>query len=271
MPELPEVETTIRYLSSKVKEKKILDALKSSKNLRKNLDLKDLEILKKSKIKNVRRKAKYIVFDLTKDNYLIIHLGMSGRLKFLQGNYIIEKHDHLVLKFKNFTIVLNDPRRFGMSFLLKSKKEFSNFFKKYGYDIFQDKIPKKKLFKKISIKNMTIKKMLLDQQYFVGIGNIYANEILFLSKVSPTRRLNLIKYKEFEIIVKSIKQVLKKAIKNGGSSISDYKSPDGILGSFQNMFNVYQKDEILYKKKLYSVKKIVQNGRSSFYAPALQR
>ena len=158
-----------------------------------------------------------------------------------------------------------------MSFLLKSKKEFSNFFKKYGYDIFQDKIPKKKLFKKISIKNMTIKKMLLDQQYFVGIGNIYANEILFLSKVSPTRRLNLIKYKEFEIIVKSIKQVLKKAIKNGGSSISDYKSPDGILGSFQNMFNVYQKDEILYKKKLYSVKKIVQNGRSSFYAPALQR
>ena len=145
-----------------------------------------------------------------------------------------------------------------------------DFFYHYGYDPLKDKIKLPVLFKLLLKKRITVKQMLLDQRYFVGIGNIYANEILFLSKISPERPINEISYQEFLYLVKCIKQILKIAIKNGGSSISDFKAPDGVLGSFQNFFKVYQKDEIKIKGKTHLVKKIIQNGRSTFYCPTLQ-
>ena len=106
MPELPEVETTIRYLKSKVKGKKIISINKSQKKLRKNLNFQDLEQISLKKIISVERFAKYIIIGLENDNYVIIHLGMSGRLKFyLNKNYKKEKHDHVVLQFKEFKII----------------------------------------------------------------------------------------------------------------------------------------------------------------------
>ena len=139
MPELPEVETTIRYLSSKVKGKKILQIKKSDKKLRKNLTLKDLSSILNSKIINIKRIAKYIVIELSGGFFLIIHLGMSGRLKFLPKSYSGEKHDHLRLTFSNFLVVFNDPRRFGMIFLLTNLEMVDQFFNHYGYDPLQDK------------------------------------------------------------------------------------------------------------------------------------
>ena len=120
MPELPEVETTIRYLKSKVKGKKIISINRSQKKLRKNLNFQDLEQISQKKIISVERFAKYIIIGLENENYVIIHLGMSGRLKFyLNENYKKEKHDHVVLQFTKFKIIYNDPRRFGMFFSLK--------------------------------------------------------------------------------------------------------------------------------------------------------
>ena len=117
MPELPEVETTIRYLDKKVNGKKILSINKSSKNLRKNLHLQDFKFIEGGVIKEVKRIAKYIVVKLNTSRYLIIHLGMSGRLKFYKkDNLKKEKHDHVFLEFQKFYIVFNDPRRFGMFF-----------------------------------------------------------------------------------------------------------------------------------------------------------
>ena len=270
MPELPEVETTIRYLRSKVKEKKIIKVLKSEKKLRKNLTDNNLISINNKIIRNVQRKAKYITIELSDKSYLIIHLGMSGRLKFLPRTYNLEKHDHFILTFKGFLIVFNDPRRFGMVFLLKNSEDLSNFFSNYGHDLLQDKISIKDVYKNIVKKNTTIKQLLLDQRYFVGIGNIYANEILFLARISPIRPTSGLTNKEFFFLVKCIRKVLLFAIKKGGSSINDYKSPDGVLGSFQNFFKVYQKETIKIKNKSYIVKKINQNGRSSFYCPTLQ-
>lgn len=271
MPELPEVETTIRYLQTKVKGKKILRASKSDKKLRKNLNYNDLAILQKSKIKDITRKAKYIIFNLNNEKYFIVHLGMSGRLKFLPLNHRLEKHDHLILTFNKFLIVLNDPRRFGMAFLIQNENKLNQFFSNYGYDIIKYKAKVRPIFNNITKKNITSKQMLLDQKFFVGIGNIYANEILFMSKISPFRKVSDISYDEFKFLTHCIKKILLKAIKNGGSSINDYKAPNGVIGSFQNMFKVYQKQDVLVNNKSYLVEKIVQNGRSSFYAPALQK
>jgi len=120
-------------------------------------------------------------------------------------------------------------------------------------------------------KNVSLKQILLDQRVFVGIGNIYANEALFHSRLHPERKSNSLSKVEIKQLVRSCRHVLELSLKNGGSSINDYKSPDGTLGSFQNMFQVYQRTEVILKKKRYPVKKIVQNGRSTFFSPTLQK
>ncbi len=272
MPELPEVETTIRYLYKKVNGKKILSLKKSSKKLRKNLKKSDLKLIKGFFIKKIKRFAKYIIIELNSKNYLIIHLGMSGRLKYYnKKDYKKEKHDHVILEFYNFLIVFNDPRRFGMYFLLKNKIDLNLFFKNYGLDLLTEEVDIKKFYKLFKNKNISLKQALLDQRIFVGIGNIYANEALFHSKLNPKRLTNSLTLRETDLLISSCKHVLRLALKNGGSSINDYKSPDGTLGSFQNMFYVYQKSSVIWNKKSYIVKKIIQNKRSTFFSPALQK
>ena len=105
----------------------------------------------------------------------------------------------------------------------------------------------------------------------MGIGNIYANEALFHSRLHPERKSNTLSKVEIKQLVGSCRHVLELSLKNGGSSINDYKSPDGTLGSFQNMFEVYQREEVVWKKQSFPVKKIIQNGRSTFFSPALQK
>ena len=272
MPELPEVETTIRYLDSKVNGKKILSITTSKKKLRKNLHTINLTAIEGSVIKFVDRKAKYIVLTLKPLKYLVIHLGMSGRLKFFKKkNYTNEKHDHVVMEFSQFNVVFNDPRRFGMFFMLEDDQELNNFFQHYGVDLLLDSINYENIYLIFQKKNVSLKQILLDQRVFVGIGNIYANEALFHSRLHPERKSNTLSKAEIKQLIRSCRHVLELSLKNGGSSINDYKSPDGTLGSFQNMFQVYQRTEVILKKKRYPVKKIVQNGRSTFFSPTLQK
>ncbi|MDB0033514.1 bifunctional DNA-formamidopyrimidine glycosylase/DNA-(apurinic or apyrimidinic site) lyase [Alphaproteobacteria bacterium] len=272
MPELPEVETTIRYLFSKVNGKKIISIQSSKKKLRKNLQSKYFSLVEGSKIETVHRIAKYIVLTLKPLRYLIIHLGMSGRLKFFnKKNYLPEKHDHVLMEFSQFFVVFNDPRRFGMFFMLDDRHELKNFFQHYGIDLLTDPINFEEVYKTFQKKNISLKQILLDQRVFVGIGNIYANEALFDSRLHPERKSNTLTKNEMKQLISSCRHVLELSLKNGGSSINDYKSPDGTLGSFQNMFQVYQRSEIIMNKKRYPVKKIVQNGRSTFFSPTLQK
>ena len=271
MPELPEVETTIRYLGKKVNGKKIVSIKKSNKRLRKNLHLDDFNSIKGKRIIEVKRFAKYILVKLCSQSFLIIHLGMSGRLKFyLKENYQKEKHDHVVLEFDGFYVVFNDPRRFGMVFKLNNN-ELLSFFSNYGLDLLVDKINISEISNKFKKKSVSLKQALLDQSIFVGLGNIYANEALFHCRLSPLRLTNSLNHEEIFKLIKSCRYVLKLSLKNGGSSINDYKSPDGTLGSFQNMFEVYQKSEVILKKQSFPIKKIIQNGRSTFFSPTLQK
>jgi len=269
MPELPEVETTIKGLRV-ILNQKISNVKIHTSKLRFKVPNNIINILRNSKISNLRRIAKFIIIDLDRDYSLVIHLGMSGRLKTVDKNYKRIKHDHFVLYFLSKRIlVYHDPRKFGFIDIVQSKDlQKKKYILSLGVDALSPDLTGQIIFEKISKSEVPIKQILLNQKLISGIGNIYASEILFDSKISP---LTLGKDLEISLImklIKSIRKILKKAIKYGGSSIRDYRSTDGTLGNFQSNFKVYNKEG----KKIGDdkVKKIVQYGRSTFYCPKLQ-
>ena len=278
MPELPEVETTIKGLRSFIGSYIITIALHRN-NLRYPIPKKKLKVVKNVKILSINRLAKYILINLNNSYTLIIHLGMSGRLKayfnYNSYNKNTDLHDHVELILnKKARIVFNDPRRFGIFDICRSDKiNDIKYFRKLGIDPFNNKFNGKYLYNIIKKSNSPIKSILLNQKVVLGIGNIYANEILFDSRISPIRKGSKISFKKTLTLVKSIKKILRLAIKNNGSTLKNYFSVDGMLGSFQNKFRVYGKEEkyIRYNGKKMLVKKIIQSGRSTYFCPSLQK
>ena len=286
MPELPEVEIVKKSLKKNVKDKKILDVIVTNRNLRFKVD-KDFEkILKNRKIQNVNRYAKNIILELNGNIYVIIHLGMTGtfhlirnnvlkntNLSFYQSKDLPVKHNHIILIFKKFRVIYNDPRRFGFFKLLKDKESFKLYLKNIGYEPLDKNFNLKYLKKSILFRKKCIKSILLDQKIISGIGNIYANEILFHSGLNPSKKG--IKLKDFELkyLYKYSKLVLKKAILKGGSSIRDFRNTEGAKGSFQDNFKVYNKDDhnCPNKKCNYKIKKINISNRSTFYCENCQK
>ena len=269
MPELPEVETTVKGLNV-ILNQKISNVKIHTTKLRFKIPNNIVNILRNSKISNLRRIAKLIIIDLNIDYSLVIHLGMSGRLKTVSSTYKRIKHDHFILYFLSKNIlVYHDPRKFGFIDIVKTKDlQKQKYIMSLGVDALSPYLTPQMIFEKISRSQVPIKQILLNQKLIAGIGNIYASEILFDSKISP-----LILGKDLEIslimkLIKAIKKILKKAIKYGGSSIRDYRSTDGTLGNFQSNFKVYNKEG----KKIGDdrVKKIIQYGRSTFYCPKIQ-
>tara|TARA_Y100001970_G_scaffold157614_1_gene192807 strand:- start:324 stop:1136 length:813 start_codon:yes stop_codon:yes gene_type:complete len=270
MPELPEVETTVNSLNI-LKNKKVIKLDILTKKLRYPIPFKALKQIINSKIINLRRIAKYVIIDFEKSKCVIIHLGMSGRLKLLKNKTLIKKHDHLAFKFTgNIRLIFNDPRKFGFIDIVKSDKINNiRYIKRLGLDALDKELSIEYLYYKFHKSEVFVKQLLLNQHIVAGIGNIYASEILFDAKISPlTRGKGLNKY-QIGTIITSIKKILKKAIKSGGSTINDYVSPDGTLGNFQNNFKVYGKEgKIILGHK---IEKIVLYGRSTFFCPGIQK
>ena len=242
MPELPEVETTVKSLNI-LKNKKVINLDIHTKKLRYSVPHLELKKIINYKIIKLRRIAKYVIIDFNNSMSVIIHLGMSGRLKIIKINMPIKNHDHLVFKFNNIKLIYNDPRRFGFFKTLNSKKKMNEYFKKIGPEPFDSTFSIKYLQKKMYNKDKNIKNFLLDQSFVAGIGNIYANEILFYSKINPLKKGKEISENEIRKIIKYSKQVLKKAIKKGGSSIKNFKNIKGINGSYQKEFKIYDKED----------------------------
>ncbi len=270
MPELPEVETTIKglyiILNQKISKVKI-----HTKKLRFKIPFRLNNILVNSKISNIKRIAKYIIVDLNNGFSLIVHLGMSGRLKLAFSKYTRTKHDHFVVFFSTEQIlVFNDPRKFGFIDIIETKNlQKLKYIMNLGIDALSKDLKPNLLYEKIYKSEVPIKQILLNQKLIAGIGNIYASEILFDAKISPLTPGNKLNIRLITQLIKSIRKILKKAIRFGGSSIRDYKSADGTLGNFQSNFKVYNKTN----KKINggNVVKIVQYGRSTFYCPKLQK
>ncbi|PPR47547.1 MAG: Formamidopyrimidine-DNA glycosylase [Alphaproteobacteria bacterium MarineAlpha5_Bin9] len=269
MPELPEVQTTVNALKL-IEKSKIIKIRIILRKLRNLIPVNISRKIRNTSVLEVYRIAKYIIISLDNKNSLIIHLGMSGRLKIKKlKEYKKQKHDHVLIFFKKNILIFNDPRRFGifdydLTFSLSKNK----YFHKIGLDPFDKSLTSVNFHRKCKISKRSIKQILLDQRIISGIGNIYASEILFDAKISPFILGNQLNISDVSNLLISIRKILNKAIKLGGSSLRDYVSVDGTLGNFQNYFKVYGKQG----KKINgcTILKTIQHGRSTFYCPDLQ-
>ena len=270
MPELPEVETIVKGLNILIG-LKVYKVKIHTKKLRYIIPKSIIKIQKDSKITNIQRIAKYILIHFSSNFSIVVHLGMSGRLKMQSELKKRNKHDHFIIYFKNSKIlVFNDPRKFGFIDFDHTKKIF---FRKYllilGIDALNKKLNANYIYEKINKSDVPIKQILLNQHIVAGIGNIYANEILFDSKISPFTKGKNLKIYQLTRLIKSIRKILIKAIKYGGSTIRDFASSDGTLGNFQSNFLVYNKEGEKISK--FVIKKVFQYGRSTYFCPELQK
>ena len=271
MPELPEVQTTVSGLQLIIKQRITSIKINTTK-LRYLVPKNIIKVTNNRKILKIYRIAKYIIFDLSSNITLVIHLGMSGRIKLLKTiNYKKNKHDHILINLHNKNIlVFNDPRKFGfidVSYTSELKKK--KYLLKLGLDPFEDKLNASYLLKKFKNSKSPIKQLLLNQQIVTGIGNIYACEILYDAKISPFIPGSKLSGRNILRLVQSMRKILQKAILSGGTTIRDYVSTDGTLGNFQNKFKVYNKEG--KKISRFKIKRIKQCGRSTFFCPGLQK
>lgn len=278
MPELPEVETVCRGLAKALNSARIVKAETHRPDLRIPLPKNLAERLKGRRIQTIHRRAKYILIDLDKGETLLLHLGMSGRMVIGKERVRPEKHDHIVFHFDNgLHVHFNDPRRFGMCDLIKTKDlPKYKLLKHVGIEPLEKGLTPEFLATKFKGKKTTIKAALLDQRVIAGIGNIYACEALFHAGISPKRLAGKCTKEQLAKLPGAIRKVLNAAIKAGGSSLRDYVQADGELGYFQHHFAVYDREGkpcpscVCDLSKTGGVQRIPQGGRSTFYCKTKQ-
>ena len=257
MPELPEVEVVKRSLQRNIlnliiKKVKINDA-----NLRYKLDKIELSKLEGKKITKIKRRSKFLIFEIGKIYRMLVHLGMTGKFFFTDNKdnkfktsfyYLLDyekdqKHDRVIFIFNKKKLIYNDVRKFGFI-----KIYGSNSITKSKHLTHLGPEPLKKnwnfsyLKKYVIGRKRSIKNILMDQKCVSGLGNIYVNEILFFSRIKPTRKVTKLKNFEIKKIIKFSKKILKNSIKLGGSTIKDFSSENGKKGVFQQYFKVYGRE-----------------------------
>jgi formamidopyrimidine-DNA glycosylase len=268
MPELPEVETTVRGLEHVLRGRTISRVEARRADLRRSFP-KDLgQRLTGATVTGLGRRAKYGLIHTDRNDTMVFHLGMSGSWRINHSK--LEKHDHLLLETDDGTrLSLNDPRRFG-SVDLVATDELGNWpaFKALGPEPLD--ITAEELKRRLFGRSAAIKLLLLDQRIIAGLGNIYVCEALYRAGIHPTRAGGSISLGRLKRLVPAIHDVLAEAIAAGGSTLRDFASPNGELGYFSKSFAVYDREGQPCACG-GAVKRIVQGGRSTFYCPRCQR
>ncbi|AHB36700.1 DNA-formamidopyrimidine glycosylase [Spiroplasma apis] len=273
MPELPEVETVVRLLRQKVKGEKIVNAKILYPNLLKtDISLSAFEVdIKNRVIEDVSRIAKHIIFHLG-DMVLISHLRMEGKWFIYDDEVNYNKHLEAIFELESGKkMAYFDTRKFGtFHYQLKESYKELKPISNVGPEPFNPKVDANFLVKTIGKSNKFIKTALLDQTKLSGIGNIYADEILFKAKIHPLNRATSLKANNYEDILVASKEILTKAIELGGSTIDSYQMEDGIDGKFQNELKVHTRKN----KPCYicgsTIEKIKVNGRGTYFCKVCQ-
>ena len=271
MPELPEVETTCKGIAPHIENNIITKVIVRNRSLRWPIPTGLNTKLAKQKITSVTRRAKYILIN-TEIGSLIVHLGMSGSLRILSSDEAIEKHDHFELQFKDgICLRLRDPRRFGCVLWTKDNPLEHKSLINLGPEPLNKEFNVELLFDKSRKRKTTIKQFIMDAKIVVGVGNIYASESLFLSSINPKRLAGKITKKNAQDLTAAIKKILKQAIKQGGTTLKDFRSSDGKPGYFQQKLKVYDRKGESCMKCKKPIKQITLGQRSTFYCPSCQK
>lgn len=270
MPELPEVETTVRGLERVLKGRRIARIEARRADLRRALPEDLGQRLTGATVTALGRRAKYGRIDTDRGDSLIFHLGMSGRWRIDPAE--IEKHDHFLIETDDgHVLALNDPRRFGsLDLVVTSVIDDWPAFAALGPE--PSDIDPAEIQGRLKGRKAAIKLLLLDQRIVAGLGNIYVCEALFRGRINPRRAGGSVSLLRLRRLVPAIHSVLAEAIAAGGSSLRDFASPDGELGYFSKSFDVYDREGLPCRAECGGiVRRIVQGGRSTFFCPKCQR
>ena len=287
MPELPEVEIVRLSLNKKINQKRVKKVIIRNRKLRFLIPNNFKSYIKNKKISKVDRFSKYLIIHFLEGDYCLVHLGMSGTIhivdrykiskftntSFYHSPILPKKHNHVVFEFDNFKVIYNDPRRFGFFQLIENKNALSERFKHLGPEPFDKKFNLNYMTGFFEHKNKDIKSFLLDQRFVSGIGNIYASEILFLSKINPFKQAKLLTKNECKKIIFNSKKILHRAIIKGGSTIRNFQDVSGTIGGYQKEFKVYQQEGNRCKTVgcLAIIKKKIVSNRSTFFCDSCQK
>lgn len=221
---------------------------------------------------DILRIGKYLIFDLDK-YYLISHLRMEGKYYIKNHDEEINKHEHIIFTFEdNIDLRYHDTRKFGRMCLINKDQLYEyNGIKKQGIEPISNDLNSSYLMDKFKNKNTAIKTLLLDQTIISGLGNIYADEVLFKSKINPNKKGNEITEKECINIINASKEIINNAILNGGTTIRSYTSSLGVIGKYQNYLMVHQRENQLCKICNSTIIKTKINGRGTYYCPKCQK
>jgi formamidopyrimidine-DNA glycosylase len=271
MPELPEVETTLRGIAPHLTGHVVADVIIRNAQLRWPIPRNLPKLLRGQSVRNLERRAKYLLVHFDHGT-LILHLGMSGSLRILTTATSPDKHDHFDLVLANGIIMrLRDPRRFGA--VLWHEGEVSNhpLFAKLGPEPLQTKFNGDHLYRATRKRSAAIKLVIMDNHVVVGVGNIYANEALFRAGIKPQLAAGKLSRPRCERLATEIRATLNESIALGGSSLRDYVDSDGKQGYFQQHYWVYGRANEACRKCGTAIKQIKQGQRSSFFCPVCQR
>lgn len=267
MPELPEVEVLRQSLKPLVLEKTITAV---EVYYEKALICHDLRQLENKTISEIKRRGKYLVFSLLPEGALVVHLRMTGKLIYKEKK---EKglHDHLLFHLSEGYLYYNDVRKFGgFSYYCTLNEAFSAL-SHLGVEPFDEAFSGLYLYEKTRGRKKPIKNFLLDQNTVVGLGNIYADEVLFASGIRPRKSAHTLSKKACQRLSEAIKEILAQAILLGGSSIKDYSNALGEMGQFQNAHQVYGRGGKPCKNCNTLLKKLTLGGRSTVYCSMCQK
>jgi formamidopyrimidine-DNA glycosylase len=270
MPELPEVETTVRGLAHVLEGRRIRRVEVRRADLRRAFPPDLGQRLTGARVTSLGRRAKYGLVNTDRGDTMVFHLGMSGAWRVDPGD--LGTHDHLLIETEEGRrLHLRDPRRFG-SVDLVATAELDHWppFKTLGPEPLDGGIDGKWLKQKFAGRSAAVKLLLLDQRAVAGLGNIYACEALFRARIDPRKPAGKVSRARLDALANAIPEVLEDAIRAGGSTLRDFAAPDGELGYFSKQFDVYDREGEPCRGCSGKVKRIVQGGRSTFFCPSCQ-
>ena len=270
MPELPEVETTLRGLSGYLTDQRLARVTPRREGLRRPFPADLVQALTGARVIALERRAKYGLIHTDRDSTMVFHLGMSGRWRIDPDS--IEKHDHLILETEaGHVLALNDARRFGSVDLVPTP-DWPTWgpLAALGPEPLGPDLTPAYLAARLAGRGTAIKLLLLDQTIIAGLGNIYVCEALYRARISPLRPGSAVTLPDLARLVPAIVDVLSESIAAGGSTIRDYAQPNGELGYFAANWQVYGHAGDPCPACAAPIARIAQGGRSSFWCPACQ-
>ena len=271
MPELPEVETTLRGLAPHLLGQRIADVVIRTPHLRWAIPQQLPAILRDQTIHALHRRAKYLLIECDSGT-LILHLGMSGSLRILPAHTTPETHEHFDLLLANGMLMrLRDPRRFGAVLWHTGDPALHPLLKKLGVEPLENEFNAEYLYRATRSRDAAIKLVIMDHHMVVGVGNIYANEALFRTGIRPQLAASKLSKPRCAKLVQTIRETLTEAIASGGSSLRDFVGSDGNPGYFQQHYWVYGRAGEPCRACGTAIKQIKQGQRSSFYCVMCQK